>query len=211
MRSLALACLLVATTVAADSWLPPQPRAWHDAGPTRVVEVFPAGSRHGDARSARAFVYAVTANGPRTARLVWQGPLANDKAPVEAIVTPAGELVTLDNWGARGHTHAVVIYDRAGKRLRAYAYNELLLPDSVRQRVRRSVSSIYWLEGAVFTYHARTRSLLIGYAEGWIALSLADGKQRWVASSKLPPGVEVVRRPPIDLQFASITDVLAAP
>lgn len=77
-------------------------------------------------------------------RTVWQRPLLNDVAPVEAIAVNGGRAVTLDNWHGKGYgAEAVAIYDEKGALVRAMALRDFL-PEVYIKALSHSVSSINW-------------------------------------------------------------------
>lgn len=75
---------------------------------------------------------------------VWQKPLRNDVAPVDAIALPGGAAMTLDNWHSMGFgPNAVVLYNEQGTAVAAYALTDFL-PKSYVQALPRTVSSLHW-------------------------------------------------------------------
>lgn len=234
MRALRLAALLVlaslAAPAAADDWPAPHPRSWHGQGGSRVVEVFPARSRHNPGDRPLAYAYEVgypgaaqTGKAPAggavgaagagsrlDAKLVWKGPLANRWAPYEAIVSSDGWLVTLDEWANLGHDHALVVYDPSGKLIKAHKL-DALVPADVANR-DRSVSSRYWRKGAHYVLDTRARLLQIHLDKaGVVEVSLTTGAAQYAAPGKArkltSPEVAMIHE--TSLRFSSITDVLA--
>jgi len=43
------------------------------------------------------------------AELKWQAPLVNERKPYQAVISPQGDLVTLNEHGSIGYGNAVVI------------------------------------------------------------------------------------------------------
>lgn len=77
-------------------------------------------------------------------RRVWQRALLNDVAPVSAVVTNGGRVITFDNWHSTGYgANAVVIYNMRGAPLRRLSLPEFLPRDYVIA-LPRSVSSLHW-------------------------------------------------------------------
>lgn len=75
---------------------------------------------------------------------VWQRPLRNDVAPVNAIALPGGAAMTLDNWHSMGiGRDTVVLYDTQGMVMASYALTDFL-PREYVLALPRSVSSIHW-------------------------------------------------------------------
>lgn len=152
--------LLVPATASADSWLPPGERTYaSDDGrwrltvtPRPIAGAFAyfqdkvdglddAGGIPGEADHALARMER--RDGRRWVD-AWRGPLVNDVAPVDALVSPAGQVVTFDNWHSRGHGgDAVVIYDAQGRLVRAMGLGDFL-PKGYVEALPYSVSSINW-------------------------------------------------------------------
>ena len=220
MRNLGLIGLIALVTLAsltapagADDWPMAHPRSWHGQGFSRVVEVFPARSRHNPGDKPLAYAYEVGYPGTGwklDAKLVWKGPLANREAPYEAVVSSDGWLVTLDEWGNLGYDHAVVIYDPAGKLIKSHKLDGLV-PADVANR-DRSVSSRYWRKDATYLFDTRSKLLQIHLANaGVLELSLASGAAQYVPAAKARKltNPEAATINEISLRFSSITDVLA--
>ncbi len=204
---------LLAAPAAADDWPSPHPRSWHGQGFSRVVEVFPAQSRHNPSDKPLAYAYEVGSTGTAwkaDARLVWKGALANRWAPYEAIVSSDGWLITLDEWGNLGFDHAIVVYDPAGKLIKAHKLDGLV-PADVADR-DRSKSSRYWRKGARYVLDPKAKLLQIWLDKaGVVEVSLASGAAQYVAADKArkPGSAELATINEISLRFSSITDVLA--
>lgn len=79
---------------------------------------------------------------------LWQQPLVNDVAPVDAMIAGKGKyLITFDNWHSMGHgDDAVVIYDARGRLIRKSALIDFL-PQAYIDTLPASVSSIHWRGG----------------------------------------------------------------
>jgi len=91
-----------------------------------VLRVQPGREGQKDARGCRATLYERTRGGRRMSKL-WSGKLVNEVAPSLAHVRNDGAfVVTLDEFRRGGASHAVVVYDAKGKRLREFALTELL-------------------------------------------------------------------------------------
>ena len=76
---------------------------------------------------------------------VWEVPLANEVAPVHALVANGGgHIVTFDNWHSVGFgDNVVVIYRSDGSMVRAMKLTDILPEDYVRA-LPTSVSSLWW-------------------------------------------------------------------
>lgn len=101
-----------------------------------------AGQRQGGPSAAHARLEVRSDKGWQ---LVWQGSIANDVAPVEALVAKAARyLVTFDDWHGTGYgPHVVVIYGPKGERVRALSLSDIV-PDDYIEALPHSVSSIRW-------------------------------------------------------------------
>lgn len=104
------------------------------------VRISPGGS-YGDGGNARAefyeWRYLVTRRMTADVRLV------NRIAPVDALVSNAGYLITFDNWHEAGHLQVAAIYDPRGRLRSAYGIEQLYPADRVAL-LPRSVSSRQW-------------------------------------------------------------------
>jgi hypothetical protein len=76
---------------------------------------------------------------------VWDAPLANEVAPVAALVSNDGKhVVTFDNWHSMGFgDNVVVIYGNNGRLMRALRLDQIL-PVAYINALPRSVSSLWW-------------------------------------------------------------------
>jgi hypothetical protein len=150
VAALAAASLLLGPAGArADDWPGPQPRMVVSSDLQWSVRIIP-GSSHGDQVGfagaptgpyARALFHARQPDG--SLRQLADVPLANPVAPVDALVTRRGELITFDNWHNAGFGAAVAIYDAAGRRLATFTLEQLYGATKAAQ-IPRSVSSRWW-------------------------------------------------------------------
>ena len=90
---------------------------------------------------ARAEFYARQAD--RSYALIADVALENPVAPVDALVSIAGHLITFDNWHNIGYGRVVAIYGPHGKLIAAYDLEQLYPPDRL-SRLPMSVSSRWW-------------------------------------------------------------------
>ncbi len=75
---------------------------------------------------------------------VWKGPLLNDVAPVDALVSDDGRAITFDNWHSMGYgDDTIVVYDPAGRVACQWGLDDLL-PIVYVDHLPRSVSSRRW-------------------------------------------------------------------
>ena len=97
----------------ADSWMPPTPQAVASPSAAHVARIEPAGrADQPNPPKCRALIYVFNASTheyERTKEL----PLANDVAPVEALIRDDGRyLVTFDDYFSTGYgNNIIVIYD----------------------------------------------------------------------------------------------------
>jgi hypothetical protein len=146
---LALALVLAPAGLRADDWPAPRTRNVFSSDSSHFVRIAPGSSwgevvgfeGAGTGDYAHGLFYAL--QGDRSYRLVADVALVNPVAPVDALVTSRGELVTFDNWHNFGFGAVIAIYGPAGALRAAYTLEELYgdeqLPD-----VPRSVSSRWW-------------------------------------------------------------------
>ncbi len=95
---------------------------------------------------------------------IWQQPLINDVAPVDALVASREKyLITFDNWHHRGYGEdAIVIYDARGRVVRKYRLIDFL-PLSYIETLSTSTSSIHWGRGHFLT--DKDETLILRVAE----------------------------------------------
>jgi hypothetical protein len=146
---LALALVLPPAGMRADAWPAPQTRNVFSKDGSHFVRIVP-GSSWGDVVGfrgaetgdyARGLFYALQAD--RSYRLLADVALVNPVAPVDALVTKRGELVTFDNWHNFGFGAVIAIYDAAGALRASYTLEELY-GDGKLSDVPQSVSSRWW-------------------------------------------------------------------
>src|SRR5262245_31757671 len=108
----------------------PQPVAFYARGFGYVVEIFPPSSRRNSGSRPLAYFYEVGYPGSQwrnDARRLWVKELANPLMPEAAIVSPAGHVVTLDDYHYDfAAEHAIVLYDVGGRFVRSYTIDQLL-------------------------------------------------------------------------------------
>lgn len=202
---LALAPIVVSVTPApscADSWMLPTITTYTScSGNARITvtprdlesqlgyfedkvgKVDPAGQKKGGARAANARLERLT---DRRWQPVWERRIANDVAPVSAIVRDDGEYaVTFDDWHGTGYgQNAVVIYGAGGKLVRALALSDVV-PAGYIEALPHSVSSIRWRGDPRFSRDGRrvlipvvipSKEFARSPATIDLAVDLADGK-----------------------------------
>ena len=146
---LVVALVLAPVGMRADDWPAPQTRNVFSSDGGHFVRIVP-GSSWGDVvgfqgaatgEYARGLFYALQAD--RSYRLVADVALVNPVAPVDALVTTSGELVTFDNWHNFGFGAVIAIYDPEGALRASYALEELYGEERLSD-VPQSVSSRWW-------------------------------------------------------------------
>lgn len=161
---LALATVLVSVTPApscADSWMPPTTKTYTScAAEARVTitprglesqidyfddnigKIAPSGQKKGGARVAIARLEQLV--GSRW-QVVWEHQIANDVAPVWALVRDdGGYAVTFDDWYGTGYgPNVVVIYGSDGRLIRSLTLSDIVPADYIKA-LPHSVSSIQW-------------------------------------------------------------------
>ncbi|TCP35921.1 hypothetical protein [Sphingomonas sp. BK235] len=103
----------------------------------------PAGQRAGETKRTARGVLERRVGGRWITQ--WEVPLANEVAPVDALVSDDGQhVVTFDNWHSMGlGENVVVIYGAGGQQVRSLRLDDLLPPDYL-EALPRSVSSLHW-------------------------------------------------------------------
>lgn len=153
--------LAAATPVLADSWMPPERNTYESADKATRLTVIPrelegslpyfedklddkepAGQRAGGEPRARGVLERRVGGKWVT---LWRAPLANEVAPVSALVTNGGDYVaTFDNWHSVGFgENVIVIYRADGTIVRSMALKDILPEDYIRA-LPTSVSSTWW-------------------------------------------------------------------
>ena len=150
LGALAVAAIVLGLAPArADDWPGPQIRTVVSSDRQWSVRIVP-GSSHGDQVGfagaptgpyARGLFHARQGDG--TLRRVADVALVNPVAPVDALVTRRGELITFDNWHNAGFGTAVAIYDSGGRLLVGLTLEQLYGAVKAAQ-IPRSVSSRWW-------------------------------------------------------------------
>jgi hypothetical protein len=75
--------------------------------------------------------------------LIADGVLANPVAPLAALVSNTGHLITFDNWHNAGYGAVVAIYEPSGRAVRSWRLEDLYDAGRVGT-IPRSVSSRWW-------------------------------------------------------------------
>jgi hypothetical protein len=219
--AIAIASSFETSLISADEWSLPEPASFHARGMLLVAEIFPPASRQNSGARAQCYFYEVGYPGTRwdvKPRLKWQGQLANERMPVEALVSMDGWLVTLNEWGGTGKAHAIVVYDRRGRLAADWSGDQLFADPALKSivRERMSMSSIWWNEKAMY-YFSRANTLFIKVADGVvIRIDLSGGAYRvgppsffrdYAAVAADAAALTEVWK--TSLRFSSITDTLA--
>jgi hypothetical protein len=198
----------------------PQPIGFHARGFGYVAEVFPPRSRQNTGSRPVAYFYAVGYPGTEwrvDARRVWTAELVNAQLPEAALVSMAGDFVTLDDYHEAGRAHALVIYARDGRLIRSFAL-EQLLDSADLAHVPLSDCGWLWREGTAF-YFTRDPDAKLYVAFRWgrvLELTLATGELRRGGLADFAALRDITGRPfpnehaeswSLNLRFSSITDM----
>src|SRR5258708_6247755 len=170
----------------ADDWGRPEPTSYHSRGFGYVAEVFPPRSRQNSGDTPLCYFYEAGYPGgdwKLTARAQWKAALVNHRMPYQAVVSPQGDLVTLNEHGRVGFENAVVIYDRDGKMVKAYALDELLPASLIsgnqnEAKITISTSSRWWTRRATYYFLAQP-------ARFYVALPWGSALEFLVSSGKV--------------------------
>ena len=151
MRFLNGALLLAVATSSptADDWPAAHVKTVFSEDGGRFVRIIPGdnvaatigfkGARSG--KNGRAEFYLRQKD--RSYRLIADIVLPNPVAPVEALLSNAGSLITFDNWHNIGYGKAVVIYDARARIVRSYELEQLYAREQI-DRIPTSTSSRWW-------------------------------------------------------------------
>ena len=146
---LSFAVMLMPAVAGADSWPGPVTLTRFSEDGRFFVRITPGtsvGDTYGFASSpkgpyASAQFYALQPDD--SYRLISRVSLLNPVAPVDAIVTKRGHLVTFDNWHNIGFGKVLAVYDPTGHVIASYTLEQLYSANQIGQ-IRQSVSSRYW-------------------------------------------------------------------
>ena len=160
---LTMTAFLPTSPAFADSWVPPQRTTYYSADRTYRLIVTP----HIPADRNR-WPFSERPRGPSAPDMahgmfqrregrgrwltLWRGPLRNEIMPVSAMVADSGRyFVTFNDWGGTGvGPNVVVVYDGAGRTIRALSLVDLLSEDYALA-LPHSFSSIFWGGGTGFS------------------------------------------------------------
>jgi hypothetical protein len=217
-----LGASLIVPGLSADDWMLPEPASFHARGMQLVAEVFPPASRQNSGTHALCYFYELGYPGTRwdvTPTLKWKAELANERMPIEAIVSQDGWLVTMNEWYGAGRAHSLVVYDPRGHLVADWSGDRLFADPALKQIAhdRTSMSSVWWNQHARYHF-TRQRVLFVTLsADAVIRVDLAAGRYRVGAASAFRDYAEAAADAnaltdiwKTSLRFSSITDVLAA-
>lgn len=169
---LAAALLAVAGLALADSWAPPAFQLVASEDGRALARVTP-GDPGGRARPEVA-LYAYAADSgqyTRTARYT----LRNRVAPVDALLTGRGELVTLDEWAGVGRGTVLRVYAADGTPRLEYSLEDLL-GEKAAAAAPQTVSSTWWRCRTPKLGRNDAMLLVDTYDDGKLRVELATGK-----------------------------------
>lgn len=159
---LVILLLIVPGAASADSWALPERQSYFSADRSlrftvtpralrgalgyfedKVAGKEPAGQDKEGVKEATGKLERLDSNGTWIA--VWERPLLNEVAPVNALVENSGRyVVTFDNWHSVGlGDNVVVIYGADGRLIRSMTLTDIV-PEDYVQILPRSVSSLWW-------------------------------------------------------------------
>ena len=149
IRALIFVATLAPWAARADDWPAPRLVTVFSEDGRRFVRVVP-GTSIGESVGFAGAPKGAPARGEfyvrqedRSYRLVADVALANPVAPVAALVSNTGHLITFDNWHNAGYGAVVAIYDPAGRELKRWRLEDLY--DTRRMAtIPQSVSSRWW-------------------------------------------------------------------
>lgn len=145
-----------------DIWAVAREREFMSERANAVAVIRPHPNGSGE---ATASVYC---QGPCGRTLFWSGPLVNEQAPVDAVVSDDGRtLVTFDEWTHLG-THAVVIYDKNGRRLADHNYSDFCMSLSREARPAVTSSGVHWRNKCIALWGPRNGTLCLRFPAGTV-------------------------------------------
>lgn len=235
--ALALLALSFSAAAAADSWVPPERKTYYSANRAYRLIVTPhipadrnlwpfTGRPRGPSARERAhgMLQRRGARGGWIAQ--WRGPLRNPVMPVKVLVADSGRyFVTFDDWGGRGYgPNVLVIYDGAGRTIRALSILDLL-PEHYVRTLPSSFSSISWGGRHGFSDDGQTLQLSIalpgesifpgGYFTHFVTLETGEPGARagaeWDRAMAASAAWLVAERERRATYFAFMTEPIAPP
>jgi hypothetical protein len=229
---------VVGSPAAADDWPRPEPTSYHSRGFSYVAEIFPPQSRQNPGGKPLCYFYEVGYPGSDwtlDARLVWKAPLVNPTGPYQVVISPQGDLVTLNEHGRVGYDNAVAIYRRDGSLVRAYRLDQLLPATLIsgnenEAKIPLSTSSRWWTRDARYYFLAQPARFYLALPWGSaLEFLLESGEVSYAPVAAFPALAALRQKEAADtargmfhslneetevwatsLRFYSITDVLAA-
>lgn len=152
----ALTALLWSAHVAADTWMPPDTETYFSPDKKVRLTITPGEDTHPTSQFLKKAGQTPSSPQPSAWGLlerkidskwevVWNQPLINKIAPVNALTTKSGRyVVTFDNWYGTGRgNHVVVIYGPDGSMIRSLGLEDFLPADYIKA-LPRSISSVEW-------------------------------------------------------------------
>jgi hypothetical protein len=134
----------------------------------------------------------------RSYRLVADVALLNPVAPVDALVSDNGYLVTFDNWHNLGYGKVAAVYGPDGKLVRAYELAELYGAKRLAQ-IPHSMSSRHWRCAPLYLNPDERSAYTAEVLGGEFVLELATGAIRYFPGQRKecapPPGPLSVTMP----------------
>ncbi|HEU5056662.1 MAG TPA: hypothetical protein VFU21_09045 [Kofleriaceae bacterium] len=189
LRTLAVVAFVAAvvSTARADDWPAPTTKyVKSDSGRYRAVVVPGARGKPGS-------LELYDDRDPTRPKKLYRRAPVNQVAPVKALLSDGGQLVTVDEWHNAGYKHALVIYDRKGKVVVDCALEHLLLSEELAE-VKTSVSSRWWRAEEEGEFWLDGAAALIKTAAGpLMRIDLATGVQTRDGQRVVIPGSDRCR------------------
>jgi hypothetical protein len=226
---ISLLVALLSASARADDWVRPEPTSFHSRGFGYVAEIFPAHSRQNSGDKPLCYFYELGYPGSDwriDARLKWKAPLVNERMPYQAVISQAGDLITLNEHGSVGYRNAIVVYDQLGRATKAYGLDDLLPADEISMngntnKIPISTSSRWWNRNAKYYFYQEPSRFYVVLPWGTaLELLVTDGTFHYGAVGNFPELAGARSNPHANeevevwqtsLRFSSITDVLKPP
>jgi hypothetical protein len=226
---ISLLVALLSASARADDWVRPEPTSFHSRGFGYVAEIFPAHSRQNSGDKPLCYFYELgypDSDWRIDARLKWKAPLVNERMPYQAVISQAGDLITLNEHGSVGYRNAIVVYDQLGRATKAYGLDDLLPADEISMngntnKIPISTSSRWWNRNAKYYFYQEPSRFYVVLPWGTaLELLVTDGTFHYGAVGNFPELAGARSNPhpneevevwQTSLRFSSITDVLKPP
>ncbi|WP_104990202.1 hypothetical protein [Deinococcus sp. NW-56] len=177
MKRLASLLLALAVSAGANSYVPPRPLLIGSDFGSYGFKFLPHGVNDANASARESWGELFVLQPDGTLRTLWKRKLVN--IPSRVLISPRGQVVTLDNWAGSGSPkHAVVIYDLQGKVTADLKFSDVVpAPDACPRCQSMDGPFLSWGYTPKFTFYGEDVHLALRNPQGkGPSLNLVTGK-----------------------------------